>query len=85
VKWIRVERRKVEDKSRFRIVIFNRELFGYNSHELPRAKRRRDFRSIKHIHFPYPLAKFHIPLDRKYIRYAISDFWRWIKRKIKGR
>ena len=82
-KWIRIERRKVGTKSRFRIVIFNKELFGYNCHELPRAKSRGDRRPIKHIHPPYPLAKFHIPLDLKYIQYVLSDAWKSIKRKRK--
>ena len=54
--------------------------FGYNCHELPRAKRRGDRRPIKHIHPPYPLAKFHIPLDLKYIQYVLSDA---LKRKRK--
>ncbi len=83
-KWFRIERRKVGTKSRFRIVLFNKELFGFNSHELPRAKRRGDKRSIKHIHLPFPLAKFHIPLDLKYIRYVISDLWRNLRKRKKN-
>ena len=80
-KLIRIEKRKIGDKSRFRIVFLNKELFGFNSHELPRAKRRGDRRPIKHIHPPYPFAKFHIPLDAKYIKYVITDFGKAIKRK----
>ncbi len=82
-KWIRIEKRRVGTKSRFRIVLFNKELFGYNSHELPRAKRRGDRRPIKHIHLPYPLAKFHIPLDLKYIQYVFSDIRKTLKRRRK--
>ena len=80
-RWFRIERRKVGAKSRFRIVIFNKELFGYNSHELPRAKKRGDKRPIKHIHLPYPLAKFHIPLDLKYVRYVLSDAWKNLRKR----
>ena len=82
-KWFKIEKRKVGKKSRLRVVLFNKELFGLNSHELPRAKRRGDRRPIKHIHLPYPLAKFHIPFDLKYIRYVFSDAWKSLKRKFR--
>ena len=50
MRWIRFEYRKFKDRFRFRLIIFDRPVFGFNSHELPKAKRRGDFRKIKHIH-----------------------------------
>jgi len=82
-KRLKIVKRKFKDKWTFRILFYNKELFGYNSHKLPRAVKRGDRRNIKHIHLPYPLTKFHIPLDLKYVKYVLSDAWKRIKRKFR--
>jgi len=80
-KWFRISKLKRGKEWRFRIIVFNKPLFGFNSHKLPRAVKRGDTRPIKHIHI-YG-SKSHIPLDLKYIRYVISDIWNTLKRKRK--
>ena len=80
-KWFRTSKLKRGKEWRFRIIVFNKPLFGFNSHKLPRAVKRGDTRPIKHIHI-YG-SKSHIPLDLKYIRYVISDIWKALKRKRK--
>ncbi len=77
-KWFRIERAK---RKRMRILIRDKPVFGINSHPLPRARRREDNRPIRHIHIYR--SKRHIPLDRKYIGYVISDFRKRIGRKRK--
>ena len=68
---IRIAKHKHGEKRRFRILILNKEIFGYNSHPLPRALRRKDRRCIRHLHLFS--GKIHIPLDLKYIKYVLSD------------
>lgn len=64
-KLVKVEKFKKGEKRRVRVIVCGKPIFGFNSHELPRAKKRGDRRPIRHIHI-YG-SKKHIPLDLKYI------------------
>lgn len=78
-RWFRISKFKKGKEWRFRVIIFDKPLFGFNSHKLPRAVKRGDTRPIKHIHI-YS-SKRHIPLDIKYVRYVLSDAWKSFKKR----
>ena len=81
-KWIRISKLKRGKEWRFRIIVFNKPILGFNSHKLPRAVKRGDTRPIKHLHI-YG-SKRHIPLDLKYIKYVLSDALKRKRKKDKG-
>lgn len=80
-KWVRIEKSKKGKKKRMRVIVRNKPVFGVNSHELKRAKKRGDRQYIRHAHI-YG-SKRHIPLDLKYLWYVVSDAWKSLRRKLR--